>query len=751
MDYIAFEPFPENDALPSPQPSLSIPLKSNIENLGAKLSQFNNLKQFLQLNAADNIEEKVEDSKLAEKYALLSLEQLTKDQKPSDSSSSQDPLARSEALSTRLSRGLNPTFGDASMRELFTRLESKSYEESMDHLVDAGIEGSIARKNLRSQVEAELIKNYASILADYAKPVKVLKTLGERVSALVVSINETKDLLEKDVAATSDLMSEIDALNSEKKSIDLKKSLLVAFRQKFTLNEYEQYVLEYNDINQEFFDALLRAEKINEDCLILLAVDNPKQGRSLLAKNNDLVSKANQKITTFCTRSLSNIYSLNNRERLNTLHMCLDYLSRSPEKLNSVLESFVKTRSASLLDEFSSQINGNNLSDGKSSISDSRPVYFSSHDPVRYIADLLAYVHSIVANEAETVKNLFEGEQDLSQTASKILEQTLGSLAKPIKAEIDRVVSAETRLQITCQIMTHLELYHLMFNKISDAIGINESIAAAMLLAKEKVELILSNRLAAAKTSNLARLDLSSDLQPPEWIIDFYSDILPVLDTMTSATVFDMPEAEHKKFLELIVDQPISVFEEHLNFESSAFDRRDLVIFKLNFLDLITSKVTPIVLLSLKVAELVLKTKSLRQEAQEIQLQELLRSCSLTDFYNVTNMIFPIDKELLDPSIYQAITENKLFNKEAIAAANEDIQAVLPTALMDSQSTLIKLNNPIDVKEIVTSSFEQFQVFYTLFSAIVTEYLQEPLLSWSSDDVGTMLGIDDSDSYLILE
>lgn len=741
MDFVTFEPFPENDSLPSPQPSLSIPLKTNIETLGAKLSQFNNLKQFLQLNAEPELKEEATESKLAEKYALLSLQQMSSEHKPQEIQEPEDATDRSDALPTRLSRGLNPEFGDFSMREIFTRLETCRFEVLTDLLVDAGIEGSIARQNLKSQVEAELLKNFATTIADYTRPVKSLKTLGERVSALVVSIGETRDLLEKDTKLTEELMKEIEALNCRKLSIDLKKQLLIAFRQKFTLNEYERYVLEFNDINQEFFDTLQRAEKINEDCLILLALDNPQQGHQLLAKNNEFVTKAKEKISTFCIRSLSNIYSLNNRGRLATLHMCLKYLTKSSDQLNSVLEEFIKTRSSSLVQDFAAQTNGNELSDVKHSVSDSRPVFYSSHDPVRFTADLLAYVHSIVANEVETLKNLFEGEESLSLTAAELLQTILGSLAKPIKREIDRVISAETKLQITCQIFTHLDMYHMIFSKIPEATGINKSIKNAMSLAIEKAELILSNRLATAKTSNVARLDLSSDLQPPEWIIDFYSDIYAILDASSSSTLFNLPFEEHEKLLHLLVREPIAVFDEHLSQESASFSKREVLIFKLNFLDLILSKISSIALLRSKVEELEQMILSLRREAQEFLLQELLKKCHLTDFFNVTNMIFPIDKELLDPSIYQAITENKLFTKEVILTANAEIQEVVPNALMDTQSDLIKLNNPVVVKEIITGSFEDFALFYKLFSSIVKEYLEEPFFSWSYEEVATMLGV----------
>lgn len=748
MDYIAFEPFCENDAFPSPQPSLSIPLKSNIENLGAKLSHFNNLKLLLKLNTDLDTKEEVVNTKLAEKYALLSLRQISSrgDHKPVESPDLENALGRSDALSARLSRGLNPSFGDSAMRDLFVRLEA-SNESSIDLLVDPGIEGSIARKSLRTQAEADLIKHFSSTLTEYMKPVNALKTLGERVSALVVSINETKDLLEKDVDLTAELMDTINTLDSQKKSIDLKKNLLVAFRQKFTLSEYERYVLEFNNINQEFFDILKRAEKINQDCLILLALDNPEQGQKLWAKNNESVTKANQKITTFCVRTLSNIYLLGNRERLSVLLSCLKYLTKDQAQLDSVLDSFIRARSTSLLEEFVLQTSGKELSDSQS-MSKSRLVFYSSHDPVKYVADLLAYVHSIVANEVETLSNLFEGESSLAVTASGVLERVLNSLAKPIRAEVERTISAETKIQTTFQIFDHLELYHLMFAKIPDAAGINSSIEHAMNLAKQKVELMLSNRLAAARASNLARLDLSSDLQPPDWIIDFYSDTLPILNSMNSATVFNMPRKEHDKFLSLLVNEPIAVFEEHLALESAGFSKQEMMIFKLNFLDLVASKITPIPILKAKVSELDAAKASLLQIARELQLKEILESCSLTDFYNVTNMICPIDKELLDASIYQSITENKLFTRQVVADVYNEIESVLPTALMDTQTALIKLNNPVFVKEIVTGAFEDFAIFYKLFSDLVHEHMKEPLFAWSYEEITTMLGIDKTEHSL---
>ena len=76
MDFVAFETFSEADALPSPQPALSLPLKSNIENLGSKLAHFNQFKSLLGHTPETATTAEEAPTKLAEKYASLSLRQL---------------------------------------------------------------------------------------------------------------------------------------------------------------------------------------------------------------------------------------------------------------------------------------------------------------------------------------------------------------------------------------------------------------------------------------------------------------------------------------------------------------------------------------------------------------------------------------------------------------------------------------------------------------------------------------------------
>lgn len=747
MDFVGFESFSESDTLPSPQASLSLPLKSNIENLGLKLSNFNNLRNLLKQNAT-TANDDTKDVSLAEKYASMSL-LLLEAADDSESAANSGELAdfdstRSDTLSKRLSRALNPSLSDAKTRELFTRLELRIRD--LDTLVDPAVGGSMARKNLRGEVESDLLKSHMAVLGDYAKPIKSLKFLGERIDVIDKQVTETNAMLEKDHQLTASLAQNVGKLTREKLALNLKKALLVSFREQFTLNEYDDYVLHNNDINADFFSALSRAEAINERCLILLALDNPELGRKVMAKNTELIARATDKILHFCNRSLSNFYVLNNKARVELLHLCMRYLKGKPEQLASVVDAFVTSRSTTLVEEFNLQASGLGSS-GESTaqpITDSRPVFYSSHDPVRFIADLLAYVHSVVVNESDTVENLFENGAELSSTASEMVSRILAALARPLRAQIEQLVSTETKLLVLFQMFTHLDLYALMFQKLSNADSVRSALGETISMAQQKIVMVVRNRLATARESTLAQVDLSADLQPPEWIIDFYADLLPILDNITSETVFGLPQNDHNSFLELIVDEPIAIFNQHLSEVSKSLGRRDTLIFRLNLLDLVLTKIMPLSMLSDKVLELNHAINDFSAELKEVQLQALLHNCNLDQFYNIVSMICPVDMEMLDPDIYQAITENKLFTKENVVDANTTVQTVLPSALLDIQLALMKVNSPVVVNDIISSSSIQFATFYKLFAAITERYLGEALFTWTDVEVATLLGVEEA-------
>lgn len=739
MDFVSFESFANDEHLPLPQPSLLLPLKPHIENLGL-MSNFSNLKSFLKLKEQHvEGESEAAEAHLAEKYASLSLKALDVGDQGESTPETTQASDRVSALSKRLARALNPALSDTEIKELFGLLESKNTDISV--MADPGVMGSVARKNVRGEVEADLIKSHSVALADYGKVVRLLEVLGGRVDNLDTLVADINQRLDADQKSASHISKDIHELTTKQAGYRIKKELLANFKRTFTLNEYEQLLLTSGDINAEFFTALARAEEINDKCLILLALDDPLLGKSVMAKSTELIERAVGKILTFCNRSLTNLYLMNDKSRTETLHHCMEYLKKNSVRYTAVIDTYVESRTAVVLEEFAAQTNRKGSAGHVSK--EPRPVYYTSHDPVRFVADMLAYVHSVVVNETEILEGLFQDDsEDFRNTKADMMGRILGALGRPVKGTIEQLMSQETKIQVMHKIYINLELYLMMFEKLEFAKTLVDSLKSLLDSARSRIVTTVSNKLASIASSNSAQMDLSADLQPPEWILNFYGELLPLVDSMTLETILSLPKEEHEKFLDLIVDKPISIFESHLSGVGKTLNKEEVLIFKENFLDLVLSKIMPLTYLNDKVLELHGKIGTFTKEVTRFHLDKLLQECQLFDFFNIINMICPLDDEIFDTDMYEAIQENKLFNEEKIATTNDIMQEVLPSALLDVQNSLMRLNLPTIVTEVIEAVMVSFTQFYRCFRAIVERFLGDGLFTWLAMEVATLLGVE---------
>lgn len=762
MDFIDFDTFTkdasgsDNDVFPQPQPPLSLPIASNLDQFSKKLSNLvlpgnilnnDNTKPSNEISEVDNV---------MEKYAKMSIDLIkreTGDVQLENEKDSKESSVRT-SLSTRLSRVLNDSLSDATIREIFSNLQERFDKESNGYVVDLielGIVGSMSRKKFKGRIESELIRNQLNILKQYQPIVKQLKQIEVKLNKLNELSVQTNDKINKNFDFSNKLNLEIKDLNDNKRLIGLKKNLLISFKEKFTLNEYEEFVLNSGDLNNEFFTTLARAERINENCSILLSLDNPQLGLKIIAKSNQMINRSIDRIVSYTNKTLGNMYSLSSKSRLATLHQCFKYLQNKLNYFNSIVNTFSESRSKVLVDEFNRQVQGDFEVNGQgrsSSISsDSRPIYMSAHDPVRFVGDLLAYVHSVSVNESETITSIFtmgdDNDKEFENIIQDVTDKILQSLSRPIKARVEQIVSTETKLSTLVQIFNLVELYNIMFTKqLGKAGNIVETVKQLIKVCQGRIFMIISNRLATIKNKNLTKLDLNLDLQPPEWIIEFYSDILPIVDQITTETILNLSPEENEKFLNLIVNEPIQVFNEHVDHNKVFSEKKDVLIIKSNFLDLILSKTIPVSLLSEKVLEVNEMIDKLTEEITQLELNNMLGQCGLYDYFNIINMICPFSDDFFEVSIYEPIKENKLYTKDSFVQVDEKVQEFFPSAMIEMQQSLLKLNSPIVVNQIIDNSFMQFVKFYCKLDLINKEYLDFSF-TWSDMEIATLVGIED--------
>lgn len=234
MDFVDFDSFQEDD-IPQPQPAMSMPIASNIENLGKKFSNFNSItKNLLKFDEKADIAVEMgesEETKLAEKYAALSLNLINNLDDTNDKEQQSD-TGKSKAttsLSTRLSRVLNNPISDSLVREIFANLDLKI--NNIETLVEPGIIGSNSRKKLRGEIESDLIKTQSLMLKEYQHVIKNLNSLEGDLKNLNKLRDTINEKVNKGSKYTNGLNDEINKLNDTKKLDKFKERFIDKFQE----------------------------------------------------------------------------------------------------------------------------------------------------------------------------------------------------------------------------------------------------------------------------------------------------------------------------------------------------------------------------------------------------------------------------------------------------------------------------------------------------------------------------------------
>lgn len=795
MDFIDYDTFENNDtslnnskgSLPEPAPPLILPLDPNITNRFKNLSLSNKTFPFNTEDKPSSNEDNVNiTSKTAEKYAKLSIELLDTNHNQSDDKLISDLPApttdhskrlndhfhtsttkSSSVLSTRLSKILNSyDNNDPHLRDALLILQKKTNLE-VESLIRPDLLGSISRRNFRSEIEGDLLKQHSNVLKEFQPVVNKIENIGIKINKL----NEINTKLENFDKLDPNLISEIERLSKEKNLLILKKSLLTNFKAKFTLNQYEEHVLTNEEISIDFFKVLNKCKSIHSNCSILLTLGNQDMGLNIMEKMNKFLDLSYQRISFFLENQLLknlNEENLSNNKDIKLLKISIFHLSDNLKYFDNIITKLTQLRSKTIVDEFLNQVSSTESEDI------SRPIVLSAHDPLRYIGDILAYVHSVIVNEVEFIKNLFQNqnnnisddfkyersefEESLIQTenlgnveqiTNDTLVKIINSLSRPLKIRIEQIVRSEKHLEVLQKIFNLLDLFKMMYDKILPKdikdCTIIESLDSLKSLCVERIFGLLKEKLDQVNR-DVEQSGLDDLLLPPDWIRDYLSDILVIFQDSnvgSESNILELSDDLFEIFSKLIINKPIEILE---NQSKSLNDKRNIKIFKLNALDLIQSKIITIPQLSKKNDEVNELINTLKQELIEYQYDLLLKDSQLSIHQQLITLIFPIDQIETDDdyAMYQSLIENKLFGKPKLQEIEAQLHEFLPVALIDIQQSLFKISSPTIANDIITDSSLKFLNLYKVFYRILQEiYPDDQLLEWNTYDVATLLGVEE--------
>eukprot|EP00887_Chlorella_sp_A99_P005804 scaffold1.g5804.t1 len=274
-----------------------------------------------------------------------------------------------------------------------------------------------ARRRLRSTIENEGVKINQQFLASAEGALDVVQRDLDSLSAccdtmtasLAASNSSTAELLQviRQTDETACLVHlDTRKLQSALAASEVRSRLVARFLDQYQLAPAELAALQGEEVGEGFFEALAHVRGIHANCKALLCTSHQRAGLELMDAMASLQEGAYERLCRWVQAECRELSELDGPEVNPVLQRAAAALRDRPALLRYCAEEVAQARHTALFQRFIRA-----LTRGP------RPIEMHSHDPRRYVSDMLAWVHTSLASEREFLVALFGEEGDAPAAA----------------------------------------------------------------------------------------------------------------------------------------------------------------------------------------------------------------------------------------------------------------------------------------------------------------------------------------------
>ncbi|KAF7127531.1 hypothetical protein RHSIM_Rhsim11G0036600 [Rhododendron simsii] len=455
-----------------------------------------------------------------------------------------------------------------------------------------------ARRNLRSTIEKRSLSiNHEFLLASNAAQ-QALDRVEEEVNALadccdkyvgtllgqVKGITRIAKALNSCNATTGDIISTTERLKQELEITTQRQEIVSCFLRDYQLSNEEINALREEDLNENFFKALSHVQEIHANCKVLLRTHHQLHPFSASSLRSPLISAiaeftggnitwnspggpfqraglelmdmmavyqegAYERLCRWVQAECRRLGDTDNPEVNELLKMAVRCLKERPVLFKYCAEEVANMRHNALFRRFISALTRG----GPGGLP--RPIEVHAHDPLRYVGDMLGWLHQALASERELVLMLLDPDAvvDTGPTArrfSKTLETESGKtetdlmfvldrifegVCRPFKVRVEQVLQSQPSIMISYKLTYTLEFYSYT---ISDLLGRETALCNTLWALKDAAQKTFFDIL-KARGEKLLRYPplVSVDLSPPPAVREGVSVLLEIIQNHDSMMV----------------------------------------------------------------------------------------------------------------------------------------------------------------------------------------------------------------------
>eukprot|EP01018_Ginkgo_biloba_P011038 Gb_06250 [translate_table: standard] len=406
-----------------------------------------------------------------------------------------------------------------------------------------------ARRNLRSTIEKRALSINQEFLTASESAQKALDAVEQEVAGLAECCEKIAKALNSCSAATGDIVTTTERLKQELENTTQRQEIVSSFLRDYQLSQEEVNALREEDLNENFFKALARVQEIHSNCKMLLRTHHQRAGLELMDMMAVYQEGAYERLCRWVQAECRSLGDNDTPEVSDLLKTAARCLKERPVLFKYCTEEVANTRHNALFRRFISALTRG----GPGGMP--RPIEVHAHDPLRYVGDMLAWLHQALASERELVLALFSPDAtvNIGPTARRfsrdsdgdyikpeanmafVLDRIFEGVCRPFKVRVEQVLQSQPGLLLAYKLTNILEFYSYT---ISDLLGQETALSVTLWNVKDAAQRTFFDILKARGDKLLRYPSLVAvDLSPPPAVGEGVSVLLELIDTYNSMLV----------------------------------------------------------------------------------------------------------------------------------------------------------------------------------------------------------------------
>jgi hypothetical protein len=552
-----------------------------------------------------------------------------------------------------------------------------------------------------------------------------LRRIGVTIASLSQGCEEMKRHITAARQETAPVLEEASALINQKDQVEAKKQLLTAFNSHFIMSEDDIAILTSTaePVNDKFFAILSRAKKIQSDCEVLLGAKNQRLGLEIMDQTSRNLNGAFQKLYRWIQREFKSL-NLESPQINTSIRKALRVLAERPTLFQNCIDFFAEAREHILSDAFYTALTGTSVQGEEDKTV--KPIELVAHDPLRYVGDMLAWIHSATVSEREALEVLFisDGDEiargiqaglenepwnrdseDLDSATSfdglralnELVDQDVAGVARVLRQRIGQVIQSHEETIMAYKIANLLNFYRITFSKLlGDDSALLETLATLEESALTQFKSLMRDHVASSQGDAQAA---PPELGPPDFFQEGLKQLAAIMKTFESS--FTSAGSKEAQF-EPILAEAFDPFMKGCESVAKDLEAPETTIFAINCLLAARNTLAPFDFTNERLSEIQDSIDEYASTLIDYQYAQFRTNSALHPLLEALKTVTD-SKEAL-----RSVRSLDEFQPEALIQSSQTLDDFLPSALMDAMENLKNLQSSKLSKDIVEEAADRF-------------------------------------------